>query len=128
MPRVRRKQDISSLELGSYVEAEKFGVVALLLEQRLGEVDPQRAEGRNPVHTDADRQPRLRRIADEYLLEARRGVKLRRVRNIGPVGELGTVRSRALECGQAGRPRFRAANGNHVDPEGRSDVTQRADP
>ena len=43
-----------SLELCSYVEAEEFGVVAFLLEERLGDVDPERAERRNPVDADAD--------------------------------------------------------------------------
>ena len=41
------------------------------LSKRLGEIDPQRAEGRNPVDADADRQARLGRIAEEDFLEAR---------------------------------------------------------
>ena len=59
--------------MSSYVEGEQFGIVTLLLEQRLGDIDPQWAEGRNPVDPDADRQAGLRRIAQEKFLETRRG-------------------------------------------------------
>ena len=60
------KRNFSS-ECSSYVEAEEFGFVALLFQYRLGEIEPQRTERRNPVDADADRKAGLRRIAENRL-------------------------------------------------------------
>src|SRR6185369_1421112 len=66
------KSEFFSSELGSYVEAEQFGVVALLLEEGFGEIEAKRAERRRPVDPNADREARLGRIAQEELLETGR--------------------------------------------------------
>src|SRR4029453_18504028 len=66
------KETVSSLELSPYVEAEQFGVVAFLLHQRLGEVEPDRSERRHPVEANADGEARLRLIAEIELRNARR--------------------------------------------------------
>jgi Skp family chaperone for outer membrane proteins len=46
--------------LGSYVEGEQLGFVAILLEQGLGDVDTQRAERRSPIDADAALQARVK--------------------------------------------------------------------
>ncbi len=53
----------------SYVEGEGLGVVSDLLLEHVRYIDPERTEGRVPVHANAHRNTRCGAVADEDFLK-----------------------------------------------------------
>jgi hypothetical protein len=121
---------VCSLECGPYIECDEFRVVPFGLDERLGNIDPERAEGRIPVDPEADRDTRLGRVADEALVERVLIDDQRRAggatsRRAGDGGDRpGRAQALAQACAVEDWTRRRTGRVRIANPEERADVDE----
>ena len=74
--------------MGSYVKCEQFGIVAIIFDKRLGDIDAEWAKGRAPVDAKAHGNARPPGVAKENLFERRHFKQNRLPRAAGDVQSL----------------------------------------